>query len=943
MANELNYTQYAGSQITFQSGVNSDKDPALIDNGAFAEGVNVIIDNEGMVMKIEGTSLYNATVTTASQPIKGTFSFIGEDGREYNIIAANSKLYFTNGNGTYTAIKYEAENVDLAIDTDNNFFRFIDFDRVISGVQKKIIYVYNGNYPVSKNTNGTANKYCTISRAIRLQISGSVIIVKNIYWDSDGSRTAGSDDIEVGRGAVASVDYLVGFPQSASYIVKIFDRLVASSYVDDSGNTIKNGWIASEAQDSEDWTNASVSSNTGGGKSPQAFTGSIIKDTSILTPSRYGWLRIDCVPGPITNWREYYLNTRLGAINNESIVLHKDNWIYYMSEEGICRTDGRICERVDLSIENNIKDLTQIKNNSRSISVSDTAEFNQGTPSNGDNLIDTTGGMLKQKNLSPGYTEIVNPSFENGFDNWTKNDGLWVIAIDTPYYGSKYANCPIKYTPGSVQAYILDSTNTVLKTYAPNNATSWTKYTIAQADLTSYIGTDIKISFGCGTSSLTSDAFTYKGECIYFYYKKTQTSGLGFSHSMAVDKIFVGFTSFSTVVDYGTTPSSFGNLTAHADFTNLAIGAVSQVGYSIRTSSDNITYGSTIAAFTLNKTTPSNTLSLATVTLARYVSIDATVTIASEETVNLTGLYIGAQWKSAILDFGSVPGALGVFSAGEVDNGQTVKFEIATATATASYANNTNNAFVEITNGIVPTGVTLARYPMFRVSLNTIDYLDVPTVQDLTQSFLIGTNGEMPAFGSFRDRLYFSIMENGQTTNNVTWVATTKPEPTLKYTPSGYTGVNYPLFTKCDFIGAKIFSTYLGKPIYGSATQSNIYNIAEGTTNNGTVFTSYFTTRAFSTIDVETIWRFLFLYSKSTNAYTIEYRTRKGDTDWSAWSTSKTITPSNLVSRKAKYTLPGINSSDYIQFKISTIYTDAVFAIGGISFYMSPKSLGRGN
>ena len=197
---------YTPQTFKFSRGTISSVDPAIIPNDALALGVNVRISDKVMPTKCLGRQLYNTSQMGSGTPHKGGITFLGEDGIEYKIVACNNSLYWTNGNGTMTQVEYLNDNTVIPIDTVNHWYNFIIFDKVISGTQKKMVYVISDAYPMSTASAGTNSKYPTTSVALRLQLNSGTVIGKNVYNDATGSTTAGSDDVRI-TGAV-------GWPQS---------------------------------------------------------------------------------------------------------------------------------------------------------------------------------------------------------------------------------------------------------------------------------------------------------------------------------------------------------------------------------------------------------------------------------------------------------------------------------------------------------------------------------------------------------------------------------------------------------------------------------------------------------------------------------------------------------------------------------------------------------
>jgi hypothetical protein len=212
--------EYNPIELKIRKGQISSKDPSVIPLSACSEMVNMVLDKTNVPKRVEGISAYNTEKGT-NTPARGSVSFVGEDGVEYNIIACNNLLYWSGGNGAYTAIKFKTNTGDVAIDTVNYDYEFLVFPRAISGTQSFVVYVFNERYPICTNTKTTGGSidHADIAVALRLQIDTGVIIAKLIYNDPDNTRTAGADEIEIQHSATDT-----HWPKQAQIGVAIFDR-----------------------------------------------------------------------------------------------------------------------------------------------------------------------------------------------------------------------------------------------------------------------------------------------------------------------------------------------------------------------------------------------------------------------------------------------------------------------------------------------------------------------------------------------------------------------------------------------------------------------------------------------------------------------------------------------------------------------------------------------
>ena len=951
--------------MNFNRGVWSAKDAAQIPPNAIASGVNIQITDQWGPSKCLGRQKYNTTETGSSTAVKGAISYIAENGQEFIIKACNNKLYWSNGNGAFTAVKYNTEAVDVTIDTANHYFSFLLF---VSNAGVKYIYVTSDVYPIATNANGTANKKCTKSTGLRLYISGSNTIVANNIWYDTAGGAGGADDVQIGDVSGSSVS----FPKSAKYSCKVLNRMLYANY---SGAT--NGYICSEAagglSDLLMFTNSSTSSNTGGGNYPEDYTACIAVDTRVFIFSRHSILVVNTVPGPLTSWRESFVPTVLGNIGLQ-VALHSDGWVYYISEQGLARTNGAIAERVDYEVEDNIKNLSQLVNSLQSISISTTASFNNGTPSNGDNLLSTAGNTLQQRPqaskadweagtltnvsttevvnsvvLARAQTAIVNGGFDSDLSGWTNPNGAWTWNNTDNQSNPGHAQILNIYS-GIVQYpcnyFMYDDTayvHTEPERIADGN---WTKYTITETYLLSrgFVANDSCTLWFNGTGSASlSQAFTWVGGDVSFYAKQGHSDD--YHCDLYIDTVVCTnsnyYTQYSGTVitqafDFGVTPTTLGNLTAQVNIpTNNQ-----DLGFFVKTSADNITYSAETYIGEVTYGTTNFTGSLSGATPARYLKVRVLVNgyplYGATTSPKLTSIVIGGQWISQTQDLTATPGAWGLFSANDTNLGKTLTYEMDTSTNGSSW-----DGFVAITSGAIPTH-TLRRYVRFRATFSTDDYTMLPYLNGITLNYYSGIAVKsLPAVFSFKDKIYAAFTENGQTTNNIAWVGETKLVADIQYAQSLLTGIPYPQWTKRDFVASNFFFTYANNLMSCNSTNGFIDYEETGTTNRGSAFTSYFTTGALNIDDVSILLRYLYVHYRANSPFSLQYRTRLGQDDWGAWSTAITVPSASNQSRSNKLVPVGIVKADYIQFKVSTSATDIGWAVDQIFPNVATYARGR--
>lgn len=883
---------YEPIELTFRKGQISSKDPSKLPLGSFAEMTNFWLDLKNVPTKIPGITDYNVEVGT-NKAVKGGISWTAEDSVEYAVIAANGKLYWTNGNGTMTAVKFATANEDVAINTDSYDYEFLVFPVVTAGTQKFVVYVVAPVYPFVSNTPSTGNtENQPYARALRLEVTAGVVHAKLIFSAASG---AGTDELAI-----------LNWPKQGRIILMIFERIVIANFAEG-----KNNWAACDAQNGESWTGSSV----GGGKQPEEFTMGLVKDSTIYLWTKSKLCTVLATASSISNWREVWVNTNYGCIGLRCASVHNDGFVHYISDKGECRTDGRMVEIADYDIEDTIKALPQLVPNKFSWEQTSKSDWDAGTPINGDNLLDTTDGILKQKaqaiparvnvclNKTTSGTASGTSAIVDGNDATACSMGNGKTAqIDLgAAHDSKYVKI--------VYGHPFSWTGRTLRVRVSANGSDWT--TLDTLSVTSAgvytvnlaVNASIRyIDFLAATSSADKPVYLY--EC--------------YGYDLTANIVF----------DYGATPTSFGNLTANMNINGSSTPSVSLF---ISSSADNITYGAEteLAAFTASG---NNTAVATGPTLARYLKVRIVEAVFINGTPYLETLYSGAQWVSPIHNIGYVPGSWGVLDLDNVKNGQTANVEMDTSTS-PTFA--TSDGYATISPGTIPAN-TLRQYIRYRVTLNTTDYTQIPLANALIQYwYKTGQSDIKPCMFSDGDNLYLSCRSLAGTVNDHTWIGQTRTELEQK-TQSTRSGAPYPEWCKSDIYKANVFFKFKGILCYGDSSKGIIKNIA-GYENAGTAFTATLVTGAISFRDVEGIWRELYMFSKSDHDFSIYVRTRSGVNNWSAWSSANTIALAPLISRSELSILSGLVDGDFVQFKIETAVTDANLELQGMLLYAMPK------
>lgn len=417
--------------------------------------------------------------------------------------------------------------------------------------------------------------------------------------------------------------------------------------------------------------------------------------------------------------------------------------------------------------------------------INTTAGFNAGTPTNGDNLLTVGTNTISQKNITFGSatpSAILNPDFESDFTNWTISGPTapyWIIGSTGAQHGTKYAASWA--TTGATAVKILDSSDVVLKSYSLGAAGTWTKYTIPASDLLTYYGTSIKISFVIGTSTLVSDAFTYNGDNIAFYYK--------IAGYLAIDNITLTYGAVVTAtIDYGIATGPLGNLTAGCTLNG------NSVIFQIATSDDDMTYSAYSTVMTA--TTVNTTQSIGSQG-KRYIKVRAIPVDSGSGAITINNLYIGAQWLSAIQDLTATPTAWGLFNPSFVNPAILMTFEMDTSTV-SNFA--TSDGYVSITPGNLPTN-TLRRYIRYRVTMITVDYTLLAQLNSLNLNYTLTTAGaslvQLTGWGGTGYNTYFAVLNNyliisDGTTAAMSWNGTGTAFSAIATAPSGaYPEVHY--------------------------------------------------------------------------------------------------------------------------------------------------------
>lgn len=511
----------------------------------------------------------------------------------------------------------------------------------------------------------------------------------------------------------------------------------------------------------------------------------------------------------------------IGCTMRDSVQVKEGGYIVWANNEGIYRMDetfvpqlisDKIKKKYALLAQPNISndfwiqstyaefvagtkganqlDLTSVYGKMTMLPQTTKADWEAGTGVN----IDTTtspGDVLTYLSASL----LANPDFESGLANWT-NSGTspWISAASTDghipafsgaisaEHGSLCATTGGMYTADNnytASMNVLDGSGNIRITKSiSKTSAAWSLFTISVNELVSYIGTGMKLRFtltGSGfTKILTSDAFTYNGGDITFYYEFYSGTYLSYYLGLfAIDNILnTSYSRTSSIItqtiDMGATPSKLGDMCAE-----VTIPAGTSIEFRGLTQAADSGWSTDPADYTLlgTATTTGNfTASLSGLDLYRYKRIVAVLYTDTTGTLTpvLSSIYYGAQYISVAHNTGT-KSRWGQFLVNDVPNNQSITYEIKSATTQGGLATATWNTVLP-NNGITEPLANI--WVEVRIFFNTTDYGQIPSLDWFQLNWIVASTSTLPttltaSIIDGEERYYLFGLQIGDSYNNI--------------------------------------------------------------------------------------------------------------------------------------------------------------------------------
>ena len=331
--------------------------PERIDVTALADSQNISFNDKYLPTKSKGQIKNGAAL--ASDVTRGGCVYKATNGTKYWVVACGGKIYYSvAGSRSWTAyqVTVNGSAVDMTINSSND----VEFAQYNGR-----LFVVNGAYPVITNDNSNDHQYTT-SRMIKI-----------------------TDTTVVGL-TVSDI------PSGLQFIWVNKERMFGlNSIAQGSGLFWTNAYFDYSTNSEANWTPVSGLNYDYVGKDDgESGTGLFPYQNSMFVFKNKNVYNYSTV-GDITNWGSIRVDTNYGCAFNRTIK-EMDGYLYWLSMEGIVRSDGTNVDIIDDNIRPDILKLPQLKSNSRQWSIGNTADFNAGTV--GDTT-DTTDNELKQKKI----------------------------------------------------------------------------------------------------------------------------------------------------------------------------------------------------------------------------------------------------------------------------------------------------------------------------------------------------------------------------------------------------------------------------------------------------------------------------------------------------------------------------------------------------------------
>ena len=422
------------------------------------------------------------------------------------------------------------------------------------------------------------------------------------------------------------------------------------------------------------------------------------------------------------------------------------------------------------------------------------------------------------------------------------------------------------------------------------------------------------ISYETSTSSDNSNwdnwvSVSYVGQITstlkrYIRVRVTFASSTGVS-TMILNTITLGAPYISKILDYGSTPISFGNFCPDI---NLNGGSI--LFYTRSSANSDMSSPTAWTAIQYND--------LISITLHRYFQWMALINPKSDGTnaPQINGVYIAAQWDSAVFDIGSAPAATwtwGNLSAVSELHGQTLTYWMRSGTTSGSEVGTgvLVATWVQQTPGTPVTGLTLSRYMQLEVRLNTTDATQIPAQEGFNVVWYNLTPIVKPCAYVFNKEYGLNLAGVGSSINNILWkyVVQRQALSSTFVNTTGFFLYRTNKYNNIYFVDERIL-------LSGTSQSDGFTRLNEtGNDDDGVPIDSWFLTK-----NVEQG-----IYKNMFRTFIVSYRS---DQPWAVQlifdtQTVTVVIPSAPVATTLRKTLPGLVLGHFVQLMCEQVQTDA--------------------
>jgi hypothetical protein len=363
-----------------------------------------------------------------------------------------------------------------------------------------------------------------------------------------------------------------------------------------------------------------------------------------------------------------------------------------------------------------------------------------------------------------------------------------------------------------------------------------------------------------------------------------------------VANVFSAGNLLSETIDFGYTPAAWGTIVT-TQVTN---------GGTIVIKTQSSSNGSTWEAEVTSTGGAINS------TLAQYLRIKIYLTPDSTtlKTPEVSSIYVGNSWRSAIQDLGAAPAAWGNFNTVYSKAGQTLTWWIRSATTSGGIAAAT---WIEQKAGFPIVLTTLHQYIQIEVRMNTSDITQIPIMESFVVNYYTGTVLSKPCAYGFGKEYGLCVTQVGDTVNNIVWRYHTEIKYFLKRTNK-----------YCNFF--MIDEVFL---LSGTSAATGDVRLNEvGVLDDTTVIDSWFTTKNVEQGLFNNVFRDYIVGYKADASWTYSYSLDNG-ANW----TDITVLASGST-KTIKEVLPGLVIGHFIMLKCRQAATDGNWEVGefGVEF-----------